>query len=352
MDRYIGLDAHKETCTLAVMGPSGKRIKERVVETNIKLLIEEIRSIAGTLHLCMEEGAQSAWLYEMLEPYVDELVVVMPEKRQGSKSDSIDAWELAERMRTRRFGTRVFKAPQRFTRLRQAVRAHRVAVREMVRAKNRLKAQYRARGVRELSDQVYDGEKRVSWLRKLTGPHRDLAELMSLQLDAAVQAHERAEKWLLAEAKQVPDVALLHTVPGLGPIRASQIVSVVVVPERFRTKRQFWSYCGLGIEIRSSSDWKKDGFTGGLVRRSKSQSRGLTRKRNALLKEVFKGAAQRVICMNGQPLRADYERMIAAGTKPHLAVLTIARRIASATLAIWKRKEVYTPEKHLANRAA
>jgi tetratricopeptide (TPR) repeat protein len=54
--------------------------------------------------------------------------------------------ELAERMRTRRFGTRVFKAPRRFTKLRQAVRAHRVAVREMVRAKNRLKPGLQTRG--------------------------------------------------------------------------------------------------------------------------------------------------------------------------------------------------------------
>jgi transposase len=352
MDRYIGLDAHKETCTLAVMGPSGKRIKERVVETNVRLLIEEIRSIAGTRHLCMEEGAQSAWLYETLEPHVDELVVVQPEKRQGSKSDSIDAWVLAEQMRTRRFGTRVFKAPRRFTRLRQAVRAHRVAVREMVRAKNRLKAQYRSRGVRELSNEVYEAEKRTNWLRKLTGPHRTIGELMSFQLDAAMQAHERAEKWLLDEAKLVPEVARLDTVPGLGPIRASQIVAVVVTPDRFRTKRQFWSYCGLGIVTRSSSDWTKDRSTGELVRRSKSQTRGLTRNRNALLKEVFKGAAEHVIVMKNQPLRADYERMVAAGTEPKLAVLTIARRIASATLAIWKHKEDYAPEKHVAKTAA
>ena len=33
MDRYIGLDAHASSCTLAVVGPSGKRLGSLVVRT-------------------------------------------------------------------------------------------------------------------------------------------------------------------------------------------------------------------------------------------------------------------------------------------------------------------------------
>ena len=33
MDRFIGLDAHLSSCTMAVVGPSGKRLKTDVVET-------------------------------------------------------------------------------------------------------------------------------------------------------------------------------------------------------------------------------------------------------------------------------------------------------------------------------
>ena len=29
MDRYIGLDVHASSCTLAVVGPSGKRLARR-----------------------------------------------------------------------------------------------------------------------------------------------------------------------------------------------------------------------------------------------------------------------------------------------------------------------------------
>jgi len=43
--------------------------------------------------------------------------------------------------------------------------------------------------------------------------------------------------------------------PGLGPIRIAQLLPVVVTPYRFSSKRAFWSYAGLGIVMRSSSDW-------------------------------------------------------------------------------------------------
>ena len=51
MDRYIGLDAHSTTCTFAVMGPSGRRLKEQVLETNGRLMVEFLRSIAGDRYL-------------------------------------------------------------------------------------------------------------------------------------------------------------------------------------------------------------------------------------------------------------------------------------------------------------
>jgi hypothetical protein len=56
MERYVGLDAHASSCTLAVLGPSGKRLGSHVVETNAKALTEILRAIPGPWHLCFEEG--------------------------------------------------------------------------------------------------------------------------------------------------------------------------------------------------------------------------------------------------------------------------------------------------------
>ena len=62
MDRYIGLDVHTQTCTLVVMGPSGRRLRETVIETNGRILIDAIKGIAGDKHVCLEEGTQSNWV--------------------------------------------------------------------------------------------------------------------------------------------------------------------------------------------------------------------------------------------------------------------------------------------------
>ena len=51
MDRYIGLDAHASSCTVATVGPSGRRLHSQVVETNAGALIRVLRGIPGTRHL-------------------------------------------------------------------------------------------------------------------------------------------------------------------------------------------------------------------------------------------------------------------------------------------------------------
>jgi hypothetical protein len=77
----------------------------------------------------------------------------------------------------------------------------------------------------------------------------------------------------------------LATAPGIGPIRAALLVAIVVTPARFRTTRQFWSYSGLGIVSRSSSDWVRDS-RGVWVRKPTAQTRGLNRNRQPELKGV------------------------------------------------------------------
>ena len=76
MDRYIGLDAHASSCMLGVLGPGGKLLGSHVVVTNAKALIEVLRSIRGSRHLCLEEGTLASWLYEVLSPHVEEIVTL------------------------------------------------------------------------------------------------------------------------------------------------------------------------------------------------------------------------------------------------------------------------------------
>jgi transposase len=344
MQRFIGIDAHGQSCTVCVMGPSGRRLGHYVVETNGKALVERVRSIAGERHVCMEEGTQSEWLYEILQPHAKRVVVTQPLRRAGNKSDEIDGWALADLLRRDALDRTIFKSPQTFTALRQAARGYLAVQQDMVRAKCRLHALYRSRGVAPTAE-IYDEAEREPWLRKLPPSHRPLAELLSEQLDGLIQARQSAEAWLLEEAERIPVTRRMATAPGIGPIRAALLVAIVVTPARFRTTRQFWSYSGLAIVTRSSSDYVRQ--DGRWVRKPVAHTRGLNRNRQPLLKAIFKGAATTVIRqMPEHPLHKDFQRMITeAAIKPHLAKLTLARRIASVTLAMWKHQEDYDPSK-------
>lgn len=353
MDRYIGIDAHLQTSTLAVMGPSGRRLKEQVVETNGQALRDYLLSIAGQKHICLEEGELSEWLYELCLPLANELVVVQPEKRKGQKSDSIDAWALADILRTGRKATVVFKAPGAFSELKEAVKAHRAMSRDVARSKNRLRAIFRLRGIRGFGQDLYDAASREPWLERLKSARRQRAELYAQQLDGQLALLDQAEATLRESTRRCPIVGILATAPGIGLVRASQTVATVVAPRRFRSKRQFWAYCGLAVVNHTSAEWKPDN-QGGFRRKRRRQTRGLNRNRNPLLKDVFKGAAATVIqLMPDNPLAQNYRRLVEEErVEAAMARLTLARQIAAIVLAMWKNQEVYDPSRYPSSNTA
>ena len=168
MERYIGLDAHASSCTLGIVGPSGKRLGSQVVETNARALIEVLRGIPRNRHLCLEEGTLSGWLYEVLEPHVEELTVAGVGKSRGPKTDKLDAFALAEKLRIGSLETRVYKNRGQFRRLGERAKSYDFLVGDTVRVKNRLKSVLRSRGVAYGAGRsVYLKRDREEWLAKL-----------------------------------------------------------------------------------------------------------------------------------------------------------------------------------------
>ncbi len=60
-----------------------------------------LRGMRGAVHVVLEVGTQSQWLYEMVSPLVDRVVVCDPRQvtRQGNKGDRVDADRLSELLR-------------------------------------------------------------------------------------------------------------------------------------------------------------------------------------------------------------------------------------------------------------
>ncbi len=339
MQRYLGIDVHSKSSTIYVMSAAGKKVRQDVVETNGQALLGYLAQIPGQLHVCLEEGEWSAWLHEILEPRVAELVVEQPQSKTGSKSDAIDARDLAEHLRTGQIKTEVYKAPRRFTQLRELARTYDMLTVDSGRVKNRLRSAFRRRAVgypgHGLAAQSGAIPELPAWMRQSV-------EALGIELAAIEELRGGIEKAMIAESRRHPISRILQTAPGLGPIRVAQLIPIVITPHRFRTTRQFWSYCGFGIVTRSSADWAK--VAGRWVRVPVQQTRGLNRDCNHTLKRIFKGAAMTVIRFKKEPLWSDYVRLTENGTRPNLARLTVARKLAAAVLVMWKRKERYNPK--------
>jgi transposase len=344
MERYLGGDVHAASVTFAVLNETGKQLRRDVVETNGKALIGYLKQLPGNLHLCVEESEWSHWLHEILSPYVAELVVYRGQWKPGLKSDAIDAHGLAEKLRTGQIDRPVYKDARLFPALRDRARTYTMLTRDLARVKNRLKSFFRSRGLPCTGRVLYQAEERANRARALPPATREVVDLLGRELEQLKALKAEAEVAMLRESHRHRIARILETAPGFGPVRVAQLLPIVVTPHRFRTKRQFWSYCGFAIVTRTSSDWVRE--NGRWVRAPVVQTRGLNFNHNPMLKMLFKGAATTVIEHAAtNPLRKEYERMLDEGTRPNLAKLTLARKIAAIVLAMWKTEEPYDPRK-------
>ena len=88
-EKYIGMDVHQATISVAVMDASGKLIMECLLETKAATIVEFIQGLQGTLSLTFEEGTSAAWLHDLLKPHVNRLVVCDPRKAALLKDDPL-----------------------------------------------------------------------------------------------------------------------------------------------------------------------------------------------------------------------------------------------------------------------
>ena len=345
--KYIGLDVHQATISVAVLDCAGKVVMECILETKAATILEFFAGLRGTLSVTFEEGTWATWLYDLLKPHVDELVVCNPRKnallKDGNKSDRIDARKLAELLRGNQLKP-VYHGETGMRMLRELARSYLTIVKDVSRVMNRLKALYRSWAIPCAGRDVYYTRHRAEWLAKIKEAGvRRRAERLYLQLDMLKKLRQQARRELLAESRKHAITSKLRQIPYLGPIRSALAVALIQTPHRFRTKRQLWAYSGLALETRISGEYS---YATGQLRRSKKliSIRGLNKDHNHDLKGLFKGVATMASERPG-PLQNFYQALLAKGMKPTMARLTLARKIAAITLTLWKKGESFDPEK-------
>jgi transposase len=337
--KYIGLDVHQATISVAVLDSAGKLVMEAVLETKAETILQFIHGLRGSLHVTLEEGTCAAWLHDVLKPHVARVLVCDPRKnaliKAGNKSDRIDARKLADLLYLDKLHP-VFHGETGNRALKELARSYLALTRDTTRVMNRLKALYRSWAIPCAGQRVYAPRYRSEWLAKISeaGVHRR-AEIYYQQLDALRSLRDQVRRDLLAEGRKHKAMKLLRQIPSIGPIRAALLIALMQTPHRFRTKRQLWAYCGLALKTSTSGEYR---IVEGQLKRSKKflAIRGLNTNHNHDLKNIFKGAATRAAAVPG-PFQEFHAGLVARGMKPTMARLTLARKIAAITLIVWKK---------------
>ena len=351
--KFIGLDVHKTTISAAVLDESGKLVMRAVLATNATAVLGFVRGLRGTLRVTFEEGTHAAWLHTLLKSQVADVVVCNPRKnallKSGNKNDEIDARKLADLLRANLLMP-VYHDDAHTLTLKELGRTYRSVTDDTTRVMRRLKALYRSLAIDTGGKKLYTRRHREQWLDQLkqTG-QRYRAERMFEQFDGLQALRRQVRCDLIQEGHKHTATTVLSSIPFVGPIRSALRIARVQTPFRFRTKRQFWAYCGLALETRSSADHQV--IDGELRRKHKPVFiRGLNLNHNHDLKNIFKSAATTASASPG-PFRDFYENLLGKGMKPEMARLTLARKIAAISLSVWKKGERFDPKQLKAQAA-
>ena len=139
------------------------------------------------------------------------------------------------------------------------------------------------------------------------------------------------DKRILLEGRRNPQVMLLRTIPGVGPVTASAIVATAGDGHQFRNGREFAAWLGLTPINRSSGGKER------LGRISKMGDRYLRRL-------LVIGMTARLNQMKLNPDRVDPWAMSLRERKPpRVATVAMANKTARIIWAVLTRKERYRP---------
>jgi hypothetical protein len=230
--QYVGLDVHQATLAVSVRDQQGAVTMRATVATEAKAIVGLVRGLGGRIHLAFEEGTQAQWLHDVLAPHVERVVVCNTRGRGeiNNKNDRLDADRLSELLRLDALKP-VHHGASGLLTLKELVRSYVNLVEDATRVMLRIKALFRARGIRTPGTSVYQQSKRKQWLAQLEERGaRARAEALLTELDVLQELRPKAKAAMIAEARRQPGWKVLRSIPFLGPVRVAEILAIMATP--------------------------------------------------------------------------------------------------------------------------
>ncbi len=248
---YVGLDLGSSNFQQVAVNHDGVSKVNRDFRTSEANLVKAFSDLKGEIHVHLEAGELAPWATSVIAPLVERVVCSHPQSnawiaKDTDKCDRVDAYKLAELLRLNRFKEVHYAPDQRRRNFKQLVQHYDELTAQQARLKTKLKARLRMQGVIVTGARLFSATGRKEVLAKVES--RDLRTAIKRLyevLDQSVVAQAQARLLMLRAAQAFPEIKLLRTVPGVGPIGACRFSAYIHTPNRFSSKRKLWKYCRL-----------------------------------------------------------------------------------------------------------
>ena len=147
-------------------------------------------------------------------------------------------------------------------------------------------------------------------------------------IDSVNEHIKTIEKTIKEKSSNYPEVALLQTIPGFGPITAFLLVAEIGAISRFDNPKKFTSYFGLVPRISQSGNHAYYGR--------------ITKVGNPQVRWALVQAAHRIVRMDKEWQQFAHRIAYRSGKKK--AIVAVARKLAVVVYAIMKRETGYKRE--------
>jgi transposase len=306
-DYFVGLDVHVKHTSVCILDGNGKRVKRLTIRGPWRKIAEELRGLRGQVSVCFEASTAYGCLYEMLSEVADRVVVAHAGQlrlifRSKQKHDRADAEKLAKLLYLDEVPA-VYVPTREVREWRQLVEYRRALVAKRTRTKNALRAILRTGGLRPPTGFTLWTRQGAAWLAALELPSASALrrDLLLEELAMFNRQVKRAEVELAQRSERCPAVALLRTIPGVGPRTAEAVVAYLDNPQRFTNSKQVGAYFGLIPKQDQSGSTNRLGH--------------ITREGPGVVRGLLTEAAWRSVCcsptvarFHERIMRADPER--------------------------------------------
>jgi transposase len=324
---YIGLDVHKKSISYCVKTASGAIVQEGQVVARRTDLRAWATAQPKPWRGAMEATLFSAWIYDTLKPYAQQLDMAHPARMKAitsgkKKSDRLDARTIADLLRCNLLPTCYVLSPE-MRDLRRLLRYRQLVVTQSVRMQNKMAGLLMETGAPFVKAKLH-GKKYftqlLATLQEVPESVKDLLRMSRGALEMFEISQKQLVKRLLAEPVLEARVERLASIPAVGPITALTWALEIVDPHRFSAIGDAESYCGLTTAFRSSA--------------GKEQRGPLSKQRNPWLQTALIEAAKLAPRWNPQ-LAAVHERELKRGHR-NRATLQVARKLVAYLMAVDK----------------